>query len=116
VGDSAETLAGLAAMENHSTRPEVIDARTSGLGRARRHSDTLKIDMLYIAVPAHHPAIAFARVALPLTTVRGQLQPIVTATLLALAVALAGGASIAWLISGRMGKRVRDIAAIATRY
>ena len=54
-GDSAETLAGLAAMENHGSRPEVLDARASGLGHARRHSDTIKIDMLYIAVPVQHP-------------------------------------------------------------
>jgi two-component system phosphate regulon sensor histidine kinase PhoR len=116
VGDSAETLAGLAAMENHALRPEVVEARASGLGRARRRSDTLKIDMLYVAVPVHHPAIAFARVALPLTTVRQQLQTIVNATLLALALALVGAAGIAWLISGRMGLRVRSIAEVATRY
>jgi two-component system phosphate regulon sensor histidine kinase PhoR len=46
VGDSAESLEGVAAMENHATRPEVIDAKARGVGRARRHSDTLKIDML----------------------------------------------------------------------
>jgi two-component system phosphate regulon sensor histidine kinase PhoR len=115
-GDSAETLAGLAAMENHGSRPEVVEARANGLGRARRHSDTLKIDMLYIAVPVQHPAIAFVRVALPLTDVRQQLQAIVNATLLALGVALVGAGALAWLISGRMGKRVRSIADVATRY
>jgi two-component system, OmpR family, phosphate regulon sensor histidine kinase PhoR len=115
-GDSAETPAGLAAMENHGSRPEVIEARTTGLGRARRHSDTLKIDMLYVAVPVRHPAIAFVRVALPLTDVRQQLQAVVNATLLALGVALVGAAGIAWFISGRIGHRVRSIAEVARRY
>ncbi len=115
-GDSAETLAGVAAMENHGSRPEVIEARATGLGRARRHSDTLKIDMLYVAVPVRHPAIAFVRVALPLTDVRQQLQAVVNATLLALGLALVGAAGIAWLISGRMGHRVRSIAEVAERY
>src|SRR5256885_12627283 len=58
VGDSAETLEGVAAMENHADRPEVVEARAAGIGRARRYSATLKIDMLYIAVPGRHPPLA----------------------------------------------------------
>ena len=116
VGDSAETLEGVAAMENHAQRPEVVDARERGLGRAQRHSATLKIDMLYVAVQVRHPAIAFVRIALPLTDVRQQLQPVLTATLTALSVALFGGAAIAWIFSARIGRRVRLIAGVAERY
>jgi len=116
VGDSAETLDGVAAMENHGDRPEVIAARTSGLGRARRYSATLKIDMLYVAAPVRHPSIAFVRVALPLTDVRNQLQTVLTATLAALGLALVGAAIIAWVLSARIGGRVRLIARVAERY
>jgi two-component system, OmpR family, phosphate regulon sensor histidine kinase PhoR len=116
VGDSAETLEGIAAMENHAQRPEVVEARQSGLGRAQRYSATLKIDMLYVAAPVHHPAIAFVRVALPLTDVRQQLRTVLTATMTALGVALLGGALIAWIFSVRIGRRVRLIAGIAERY
>jgi two-component system phosphate regulon sensor histidine kinase PhoR len=116
VGDSAETLEGVAAMENHAQRPEVVDARETGLGRSQRYSDTLKIDMLYVAVPVKHPAIAFVRVALPLTDVRHQLQAVLTVTLTALGVALLGAAVIAWLFSARIGQRVRLIAGIAEQY
>ena len=55
VGDSSEPLDGVAAMENHAQRPEVVDARRAGLGRAARHSATLNIDMLYVAVPVRIP-------------------------------------------------------------
>jgi two-component system, OmpR family, phosphate regulon sensor histidine kinase PhoR len=116
VGDSAETLDGIAAMENHAQRPEVIDARERGLGRAQRYSATLKIDMLYVAAQARHPAIAFVRLALPLTDIRQQLQPVLTATATALTFALLGGAIIAWIFSSRIGKRVRLIAGVAERY
>src|SRR5947207_5284317 len=109
LGDSSETLDGVAAMENHGQRPEVVAARETGLGRSRRYSSTVKIDMLYIAVPVKHPAIGFVRVALPLTDVRHQLQPVLTATLAALSLALLGGAVIAWLLSARIGRRVRLI-------
>src|SRR5437667_9041144 len=63
VGDSSEPFDGVLAMENHAQRPEVIDARTSGLGRSRRYSATLRINMLYVAVPVEHGAIGFVRLA-----------------------------------------------------
>jgi len=116
VGDSSEPLDGVMAMENHAQRPEVIAALTSGLGRSRRYSATLRIDMLYVAAPVNHPAIGFVRVALPLTDVRQQLQAVFTATLGALGFAMAGGAAIAWFLSARVGRRVRLIADIASRY
>src|SRR4029079_1963330 len=96
LGDSSESLEGVASMENHGERPEVQQARASGLGTARRFSATLKIDMLYVAVPGSHPSIAFVRAALPLSNIRHQLQTILTTTLTALGIALLGGAAIAW--------------------
>src|SRR5947199_333416 len=82
-----------------------VAARQTGLGRSRRYSATLKIDMLYVATPVAHPAIAVVRLALPLTDISHQLQPILTVTLTALAVALAGGAASAWILSRRIGQR-----------
>jgi two-component system phosphate regulon sensor histidine kinase PhoR len=116
VGDSSEPLDGVMAMENHAQRPEVIAALASGLGRSRRYSATLRIDMLYVAAPVNHPAIGFVRVALPLTDVRQQLRAVLTATLGALSFAMAGGAAIAWFLSARVGRRVRLIADVASRY
>jgi two-component system, OmpR family, phosphate regulon sensor histidine kinase PhoR len=116
VGDSSEPLDGVLAMENHAGRPEVIAARTSGLGRSRRYSATVKIDMLYVAVAVTHPAIGFVRVALPLSDVRQQLRTVIRTTLAALGLALVGGAAMAWFLSVRVGRRVRLIAGIASRY
>ncbi|MHB8533808.1 MAG: histidine kinase dimerization/phospho-acceptor domain-containing protein, partial [Solirubrobacteraceae bacterium] len=116
VGDSAESLRGVTGMENHGQRPEIVAARESGLGRSRRHSATLGIDMFYVAVPVRHPVVAFVRVALPLTDVRQQLQTVVNVTLVALGLALAGAAGLAWLVSGRIGRRVRAVADVARRY
>jgi two-component system, OmpR family, phosphate regulon sensor histidine kinase PhoR len=116
LGDSSETVDAVALMENHGQRPEVVAARAAGLGQARRYSDTLKIDMLYVAVPVRGQAIAFVRIALPLTTIQTQLSTVLTATLAALGVALLGGAVLAWVFSARIGRRVRLIADIAARY
>ena len=116
LGDSAEAPAAVATMENHSSRPEVIEARERGLGMARRHSDTINVDMLYVAVPVRHPSIAFVRVALPLSNIRQQLQSTMFATLVALGIALASAVAIGWLFSSRVGHRVRAIAGVANRY
>jgi two-component system, OmpR family, phosphate regulon sensor histidine kinase PhoR len=116
VGDSAETLDGIAQMENHAARPEVVEARQQGLGKGRRHSDTLNIDMLYVAVPVAHPSIGFVRVALPLTDIRQQFRAILTAIAVALGLSLAGAAAISWVFSSRIGQRVRAIAGVARRY
>jgi two-component system, OmpR family, phosphate regulon sensor histidine kinase PhoR len=116
LGDSAEPYEALATMENHATRPEVVAARESGTGVARRASTTLREDMLYVAIPARHARVAFVRVALPLTSIREQLFGILTATLVALGLALLGGAATAALLAGRIGHRVRAIASVAQRY
>jgi two-component system, OmpR family, phosphate regulon sensor histidine kinase PhoR len=116
LADSDETTEGLAAMENHGTRPEVLAATQVGVGRSERHSATLDIDMLYVAVQTNHPAVAFVRMALPLTNVRQQLQANVNVTLVALAVALAVSTGIAWVHSGRIGRRLKVIAQLASRY
>jgi len=116
MGDSSETLAGVAGMENHGSRPEVVEARAGGIGRARRYSDTLKIDMLYVAIPVAHPAVAFVRVALPLTDVRQQLGFVARTTLSALGLALVGAVAIALIFSHRVSRRVRGVAAVARRY
>jgi signal transduction histidine kinase len=54
--------------------------------------------------------------ALPLTTVRQQLQSVFTVTLQALALAFVGAVLIAWMFSARTGQRVRAVADIARRY
>lgn len=38
-------------MENHRYRPEVVQALEGHIGRSQRFSDTLRTDMLYIALP-----------------------------------------------------------------
>jgi two-component system phosphate regulon sensor histidine kinase PhoR len=116
VGDSSEPFDALATLENHATRPEVLQARASGTGLARRSSATLGIDMLYVAARVQHPRIAVVRVALPLTTVRQQLGSVLTATGTALALALIGAAAVAYVVADRIGRRVRTIADVAARY
>ena len=116
VGDSTETPEQLATLENHSTRPEIIAARDSGLGVSQRFSTTVNTDMLYVAARASHPIVKYVRVALPLTEIDAQLAAIRYLTLIALAVAIPAALVIAWVLSARLGRRVQEIAAVAQRH
>ena len=116
VGDSAEDLAALAALENHASRPEVVAARRTGFGVERRFSSTINTDLLYIAVPVQHPHVAILRLALPLTDVDEQFRAVRRSLLLALSVALASALGLAWLSSVLLARRVNAIAAVAQRY
>jgi two-component system phosphate regulon sensor histidine kinase PhoR len=46
-----DTQADAARMENHNSRPEVIDARKTGFGSSVRHSDTIREQAVYVATP-----------------------------------------------------------------
>lgn len=58
-------------MENHATRPEILEAMAKGDGRSIRHSVTIKRDLLYYAVRQTTPPepTLVLRFALPLETV-----------------------------------------------
>ena len=51
LGDSEVDLDLLHTLDNHGTRPEVIDALTHGQGSSRRFSTTVETEMLYVAIP-----------------------------------------------------------------
>ena len=53
--DSEVAPEDIAAVENHGQRPEVLAARRSGQGIARRQSDTLRRDLVYAATRVQGP-------------------------------------------------------------
>jgi len=116
VGDSTQDAAALATLENHANRPEIQDAARSSRGTARRYSTTVGTDMLYVAVRAEHPVVAFVRLALPLTEIRDQLSQIWTVALVALATSVPLAMIVAWLFSTTLSRRVQAIAKVARRY
>ena len=72
-GDSAKDPA---LMENHRSRPELLEARQDGMGKSERRSPTLGIPMLYFAVrvgPRETPR-GFVRVAMSMRSVNAQVM------------------------------------------
>ena len=116
LGDSDLDGEALATIENHLQRPEVQLARERSVGVVQRFSTTVQRDLLYAAVRADHPAIAYVRVALPLTAVTQQVRRVGVGALLAFALAAPVAIVLAWLSSALLTRRVQRIAAVARRY
>ncbi|WP_342795417.1 two-component system histidine kinase PnpS [Geobacter argillaceus] len=117
VGDSEVPEQGLTALDNHATRPEVLEARRSGTGSATRYSATLRTDMLYAAVPLAVGATqgAIVRLALPLTVVVKKATDGMETTMgISLLVALVLAAVFSTLLSQITSRPLRQVAAIAT--
>jgi two-component system, OmpR family, phosphate regulon sensor histidine kinase PhoR len=119
VGDSELTLDQVMRIENHGTRPEVVQARERGLGLSRRYSTTLRTNMMYVAVPVRQPGmplLAVVRIALPLTDVDRQLALVRHFALIGLGVAMMVALLLTSGMSLLLGRRLRSIAETATRY
>jgi len=63
-------------MENHLDREEVSSAFTSGFGESTRFSNTLGLDMKYVAIPVKNNGnmVGVVRLAMPLTEVEDELR------------------------------------------
>lgn len=67
-GDSDKDRAN---MGNHRNRPEIQEALLGRVGRSLRYSNTLKKNMMYVAIPVSHSGqvIGVIRTAMPLTKI-----------------------------------------------
>ena len=93
-----------ADLENHLKRPEVYQALEEGFGQQVRYSSTLKIDMLYIALPIkqNNQNVGVLRLALPLTSVQKVLFAVRRTIIIGLFFAL----GLAFLLGSVLAKAV----------
>ena len=77
-------------MDDHGDRPEVLEARRSGMGKATRFSRTLQKTMRYFALPIEGEEgalLGYARASLPLTVLTQRLSQLRNAVLVSALVA-----------------------------
>ena len=113
LGDSTQSPAERAALDNHSMRPEVVEARANGFGRSRRYSDTVLTDMLYVAVSINHPEVRFVRLARPTTEIDEQIRAMRRLGLVAVAVGVPLAFLVAWVSTVPLARRMQEIARVA---
>ncbi len=101
-----DSEADAATMENHSTRPELIRAFHGEVGSIQRHSATIGIDFIYVAVPAPGGAV---RISVPLAQVHTQVNYIRRQILASTALAFIPGVLIAAIFSRWISRRFASI-------
>jgi two-component system phosphate regulon sensor histidine kinase PhoR len=96
-------------MDNHASRPEIIDARREGSGSAARLSETIGSRFLYVAVPIDGTSGWTSRVAVPITEIDATARRVQRLILAAAAAAVTMSIAIAWFISGRIARPLEDL-------
>lgn len=109
VGDSRIRANDLSRLENHGQRPEVLEARAGGFGRSIRYSETLGIDMLYVAgaVPGHAGMVL--RLAIPKAELNAAADTVSGALWLSLLAGLAVTIVIAYVGSRVLTRQIRSL-------
>jgi two-component system phosphate regulon sensor histidine kinase PhoR len=110
VGDSEFDGPALQGLENHSNRPEVIDARKSGVGSVRRMSPSTGEEQLYVAVKASR---GVARVSVTTVAVEEIFARARNGVLVAGLISFLLAAILAVLFSRAVSKPIVDLSNVA---
>ena len=118
LADSSVSGPALAQLENHGSRPEVVEALASGVGSATRKSATVKDDLLYVAVPVRHEGrlCGVVRVALPLTGVEARVSDLRRAVAGALLLAFLVTAALSALLARPLAGPLQEIMIAAREF
>jgi len=106
-----DSEADAATMENHSNRPELRQAFHGQVGWIKRHSPTIGIDFLYVAVPLPGGAV---RLAVPTTEIDRQVNRIRGKILVSTALAFLPAIAIAAVFSRWVSRRLGTVMTHAT--
>ena len=115
IGDSDEIPRD---MDNHGSRPEVLEALGGKVGRSQRYSSTEQEDRIYVAVPLMHgdSPIAVVRTSLPVTALTRTLGIVRNRIIIAALIGILLHAMITLVISRRMSRPLEEIKAGAERF
>jgi two-component system, OmpR family, phosphate regulon sensor histidine kinase PhoR len=115
IGDSNEIPRD---MDNHASRPEVLEALGGKVGRSQRYSSTEQEDRIYVAVPLMHEGspIAVVRTSLPVTALTQTMGIVRNQIIVAALIGILLHAMITLVISRRMSRPLEEIKAGAERF
>jgi two-component system phosphate regulon sensor histidine kinase PhoR len=116
LGDSEVATDAIPSLDDHGSRPEVQRARSADFGVARRYSDTLDKEMLYVAVPQQTPnGTAFVRASFPLEQIDASVARLRWILLIASALGLAVALFMSGLASHLLSKTLKAVVEHARR-
>jgi two-component system phosphate regulon sensor histidine kinase PhoR len=112
-GDTEFPADALPGLENHATRPEVIQALATGVGRSTRYSVSTDLNRMYVAIRGGPPGLSIVRVSATLATVDAQIDSVEWAIAVAGIVAIGLAALLAWVGSRHYARPLVDLTAAA---
>jgi two-component system phosphate regulon sensor histidine kinase PhoR len=115
LGDSQVGRDSLRGLENHASRPEVVEARATGEGSDVRRSASVGEEFLYFARALPSPRGAVVRVALPFSRARAHVRDGLRALWIAAAFALLAAIAIATWRTRPLARRLRAFEQAAHR-
>jgi two-component system phosphate regulon sensor histidine kinase PhoR len=107
----ADSHADPASMEPHNGRPELLQARASGVGTNVRHSGTVGYEMMYHArlLDPTGPAAVVVRVALPLTRVEAELARLTAQMAVVFLLVGAAGGAVSYLLARWISRPLAEL-------
>lgn len=118
LADSEKSSQEVLIMDNHSNRPEIRFALEGAVGNEIRYSDTLKMDMLYVAVPLSEKGdiTGSVRLAIPLMGVEKMLGEIRGILILSILFSLSVSFILGTFFALKIIKPVNKIISVAKKY
>jgi two-component system phosphate regulon sensor histidine kinase PhoR len=107
----AETEQEYATLGSHLERPEIQEARVRGRGTATRYSQTLREEMMYVALPIlkGQEIVGYIRLARPLVEVRKSIEEFTGILLRSFLIILISSVIVAFLFSRKLTSPIRDM-------
>jgi two-component system phosphate regulon sensor histidine kinase PhoR len=117
LADSEVPVDRLPSLENHSTRPEIVEALERGEGSSIRYSTTLSRRMVYVAVPFRRSGqiVGTVRAAEPLAAVEETLAHAHRALFSSILLAALIAAAVSILAADRVSVVVRSLTESAAK-
>lgn len=105
----ADSEKDIAQLENHLNRPEVQESRLKGTGKSVRFSNSLNLDMLYVAVTIQDGGKinGYVRLARPLNDVQNVIEKVYQTIFIAIIIVVFISLIIALFISYRLVEPIR---------
>lgn len=107
----AETDREASALGSHLERPEIQEVRVRGKGTATRYSQTLREQMMYVALPIRkgQEIVGYIRLARPLDDVRKTEEAFTGILIRSFLIVLVASALVALFFSRRLTMPIRDM-------
>jgi len=107
----ADSEKDITTMENHFSRPELQEARLKGKGKSIRFSQTIGVDMLYVAIPTKSQSqiTGYVRLARPLHDVQSMIEKVYQSVFLAMMIVAVVALFVALFFSYRLAAPIRAL-------